>query len=83
MCSFTVVKFSPTLESWIGASGSYLSFALLAFVGTLVIGFLVPETKGRTEEEIQKYFGEEGGEGAVRHRKDRQEESETEVFPLS
>ena len=83
LCSFTVVKFSPTLESWIGASGSYLSFALLAFVGTLVIGFLVPETKGRTEEEIQKYFQEEGGEGAVKHRKDRQEESETEVFPLS
>ena len=81
-CSFTVVKFSPTLESWIGASGSYLSFALLAFVGTLMIGLLVPETKGRTEEEIQKYFQEEGEE-VVKHRKDREEESETETFQLS
>ena len=27
--------------------------------------------------------GEEGGEVAVKHSKDRQEESETEIFPLS
>ena len=81
-CSFTVVKFSPTLESWIGASGSYLSFALLAFVGTLMMGWLIPETKGRTEEEIQKYFQEETDK-TVKHSKDSEEASETETFPLS
>ena len=73
ICSFTVVKFSPTLETWIGASGSYLSFALLAFIGTLLIGLLVPETKGKTEAEIQKYFRSEGLERTERHSKDDEE----------
>ena len=53
LCSFLVVKFSPTLESQIGASGSYLTFAILALFGTVWIGISVPETKGKTEEQIQ------------------------------
>ena len=56
LCSFLVVKFSPTLESMIGASGSYLSFAALAFLGTVLIGLTVPETKGKTAEQIQRHF---------------------------
>ena len=56
LCSFLVVKFSPTLESMIGASGSYLSFAALAFIGTVLIGLMVPETKGKTAEQIQRHF---------------------------
>ena len=81
LCSFTVVKFSPTLETWIGASGSYLSFALLAFTGTLLIGFLVPETKGKTEEKIQKYF-QEDLDRRGHHSKAREEESEIESEPF-
>ena len=49
-------QFSPTLEAMIGASGSYLSFAVLALAGTLLIAALVPETRGRTEEQIQTNF---------------------------
>merc|ERR1712126_573083 len=56
LCSFLVVKFSPTLESMVGASGSYLSFAALAFFGTILIALTVPETKGKTAEQIQKHF---------------------------
>ena len=56
VCSFLVVKFSPNLETVIGASGSYFSFAALAAAGTLLIGVMVPETKGKTEEEIQNIF---------------------------
>ena len=40
----------------IGASGSYLSFAALAFLGTVLIGLTVPETKGKTAEQIQRHF---------------------------
>lgn len=58
LCSFMVVKFSPRIETVIGASGSYLSFAALAAVGTLLIVITVPETKGRTEEEIKQFFEE-------------------------
>merc|ERR1711892_1087671 len=56
LCSFMVVKFSPSLETLIGASGSYLTFATLAAGGTFLIVMAVPETKGRTEEEIQQGF---------------------------
>ena len=56
LCSFMVVKFSPSLETLIGASGSYLTFAALAACGTLLIVITVPETKGKTEEEIQQGF---------------------------
>lgn len=56
LCSFLVVKFSPTLEALIGASGSYLLFAGLAFLGTLLIWVTVPETRGKTEEEIARHF---------------------------
>ena len=56
VCSFLVVKFSPNLETMIGASGSYLTFAALAAAGTFFIGVVVPETKGKTEEQIQREF---------------------------
>ena len=56
LCSFMVVKFSPSIETLIGASGSYLSFAALAAGGTLLIVLTVPETKGKTEEEIKQIF---------------------------
>merc|ERR1719318_2436185 len=56
VCSFLVVKFSPSLEGVIGASGSYLTFAALAACGTLLIVVTVPETKGKTEEEVQQGF---------------------------
>jgi len=58
MCSFMVVKFSPSLETLIGASGSYLTFAALAAGGTLLIVMTVPETRGKTEEEIKQFFKE-------------------------
>merc|ERR1712243_64769 len=54
--SFLVVKCSPILESSIGASGSYLSFAAVALFGTILIGFTLPETKGKSEEEIKSFF---------------------------
>lgn len=56
LCSFIVVKFAPTLEKWIGPSGSYSCFAVLAAAGTLAILAVVPETRGKTEEEVKMHF---------------------------
>ena len=55
--SFIAVKFFPTLEASIGAGISYLSFSVFAAGGSFLIWMLVPETKGKTEEEIQQQFG--------------------------
>ena len=54
--SFLVVKCCPILEASIGASGSYLTFATIALFGAVLIGFTLPETKGKSEEEIKNYF---------------------------
>ena len=50
VCSFLVVKFTPSIEADVGIGPTYLSFAGLALVGTFLIFTFVPETKGRTEE---------------------------------
>ena len=88
LCSFMVVKFSPSIETLIGASGSYLSFAALAAGGTLLIVLTVPETKGKTEEEIKQIFEQtisldaEGGNGKSHTNSNRAECDQELVKPL-
>ena len=57
LCSFLVVKFAPSLEAAVGTGPTYLSFAVLAAAGTFLIVIAVPETKGRTEEEVAALWG--------------------------
>lgn len=59
LCSFLVVKFAPSLEAAVGTGTTYLAFAGLAAAGTLLIVVAVPETRGRTEEEVAKLWGGE------------------------
>jgi len=54
--SYLVAKFIPTLGSAIHASSCYFIFAAIAFVGTIFIIFVVPETKGKSEEDIRNLF---------------------------
>lgn len=53
---FVVTKFEPDVESIINASGAYFLFAAICGLGTIVVYFFVPETKGKTSEEIKEYF---------------------------
>lgn len=78
-CAFLVTKFYPDLEELINASGAYLMFSIIcflgkrnrsffflslnstkqmssSFLGTIFIVFLVPETKGKSPEELKKGF---------------------------
>jgi hypothetical protein len=41
--------------------GTYIFFGLFCVFGAVYIGFVVPETKGRTLEEIDELFEEAGG----------------------
>ena len=59
LCSFLVVKFAPSLEAAVGTGPTYLSFAILAAAGTFLIVVAVPETKGKTEEEVAALWGED------------------------
>ena len=51
-----MAKFIPTLGEAIHASSCYFIFAAIAAVGTVFIILVVPETKGKSEDEIRKLF---------------------------
>lgn len=46
----------PTLLSFAGISGTYVIFALVATLGSLFVFRFVPETKGRSLEQIELYL---------------------------
>jgi len=56
MCSFLVVKFEPDMEDALGNYGAYFLFAAICALGALFILVVVPETKGRSEEQMREYF---------------------------
>jgi facilitated trehalose transporter len=56
MFVFTVVKTFPLLQQVAGVYGSFWIYGIVSMTGTLFFYFFLPETKGRTLEEIEDYF---------------------------
>ena len=56
MFCFIVTKFEPDIERVINASGAYFLFAAICGAGVFVVYFCVPETKGKTPEEMKEYY---------------------------
>jgi len=56
MCAFLVTKFQTDLEDAINTWGSYFLFGSICAVGTVFVVLFVPETKGKTSEEIRQLF---------------------------
>ena len=54
--AFLVVYFYPMTESAINKYVCYFFFAVICFMGALFIILFVPETKGKTEEDMSQYF---------------------------
>lgn len=52
--AFIVTKFYLNLKNSIGGDTTFYIFGLVSFLGTVFIYFYVPETKGKTLDEIQK-----------------------------
>ena len=55
-CSFLVVYFYPITEKALGKHLCYFFFAGVSLLGSVFIYFLVPETRGRSEEDMREYF---------------------------
>jgi MFS family permease len=51
---FLVTKFFPSLVKLLGSGSTFLLFAVLGAIGTILVFIFVPETKGKTLVEIQK-----------------------------
>ncbi|OXA48677.1 Facilitated trehalose transporter Tret1 [Folsomia candida] len=55
--SFIVTKFYSDLLAEVGAPACYWGFAAVCAVGIAFVIIFVPETKGKTLDEIQEHFG--------------------------
>lgn len=53
-CAFLVVQLYPWMESTLGTNVAFGIFGALCLAAGLFIKFLIPETKGKSLEEIQK-----------------------------
>lgn len=51
---FALIKFLPFLNEILGFHGSLFLFAGICLTGTVLIALFVPETKGKSHEEIMK-----------------------------
>ncbi len=56
LCTFAVVRGFPSLEDLIGSDATFLMFMGFTVVSLFFIFFLLPETKGKTLEEIERLF---------------------------
>lgn len=56
VCFFIVVKLAPAMFAGLGAEGTFLSYGIIALLGTCTIYFFLPETKGRTLQDIEEEF---------------------------
>lgn len=52
--SFAVTKFFPWQLENLGSANTFLVFAVIGFIGLAILFFLLPETKGKTIEQIAK-----------------------------
>lgn len=53
-CAFIVVQFYPLLESTLGKNVAFGIFAALCLAAGLFIAFCIPETKGKSLEQIER-----------------------------
>lgn len=55
--NFVAVKMYPVMVETMGSKGVFCFYGVTALVGTAFLFWFLPETRGRTIDEIQIYFG--------------------------
>ncbi|XP_013148937.1 PREDICTED: facilitated trehalose transporter Tret1-2 homolog isoform X1 [Papilio polytes] len=53
---FVVVKTAPGMMSSLGEVFTFLFYGIIAFIGTVILYFILPETKGKSLQEIEDKF---------------------------
>lgn len=57
-CTFLVVRTFPEMADAMGLAGVYGLYAACCLTAVVFVGFFLPETKGKTLEEIGRLFGQ-------------------------
>lgn len=58
LMSFIAIKSYPSMLETIGNSMIFLIYGIFSLVGTVFVHFILPETKGKSLEEIENLFKE-------------------------
>lgn len=56
LVNFLVAFFYPQLVGWVGVSGTFFIFAAFAVLSILFTKFILPETKGKSLEQLEDQF---------------------------
>lgn len=56
LMSFIVIKAYPSMLSSMGNGTIFLFYGIVSLLGTLFVHFILPETKGKTLQEIENLF---------------------------
>jgi sugar porter (SP) family MFS transporter len=67
--SGTVASTFLSLTQWLGASGAFLMFAFISLASTIFVFTTVPETRGRSLEQMEAFFEDMVQHGATEHRR--------------
>lgn len=58
--SFIAIKSYPSMLEVMGNSGVLMLYTIVSLIGTLFVYFVLPETKGKTLQEIENLFKRRG-----------------------
>ena len=64
-CSFVVTKMFSSMISLLTEVGTFWFFGCVAFLSMAFVYFIIPETKGKTLEEIEAYFQGKNSDGPI------------------
>ena len=53
---FIAVKTVPTLISYLGIHGAFMSYSACILTNLIICAFVMPETKGLSLEEIENFY---------------------------
>lgn len=68
LMSFIAIKSYPSMLETMGNSTIFLIYGIFSLVGTVFVHFILPETKGKSLEEIENLFKERRtSESMVKH----------------
>ncbi|XP_055546945.1 facilitated trehalose transporter Tret1-2 homolog [Wyeomyia smithii] len=64
--SFIIIKVYPSMVHVLGSENVFLFFGIISVIGIGFVYFFLPETKGRTLDEIETYFrGKQSKDGEI------------------